>query len=66
MKAVSRNPPASAIRTIPAVPVTVPVKYKPPRSKARTILIILSVVPIFFFIAQMWHIISNNELISGI
>ncbi len=60
MKLVSTKIPANTIKTIPKVPGMTPVKYKTAINKARMIRIVLSVEPIFFFIAVDFKIFPAN------
>ena len=54
MALVARNTPPNTNKTIPNVPVTVPVKYKEPNTSARIILIMRSAPPMFVDIIELF------------
>jgi hypothetical protein len=54
MADVAKNTPPITNKTIPNVPVTLPVKYKAPNTNARIILIIRSAPPMFVDITNLF------------
>ena len=63
-KLVSTKIPANTSNTIPAVPVTVPVKHNKANTTATITLIILSVDPMFVFI-NIFFVINEGIGIQG-